>query len=181
MNKDAKVFWLFGRSGAGKTTLARIVCNTLSNGGLRFIYLDGDEIRASLSSDLGYKPECRLENHRRIAEVSHILITQQTNVLVSTMAPEYSQRDLVSSILGNSLVWLYVHAPIEVCIARDPKGLYKKAKDGNVKFLLEYPFDLPRPQEQCNYINTVSNSIDECCQRILQVVSTNISFECESR
>lgn len=72
------------------------------------VFLDGDEMRSTLSSDLGFRPEERLENHRRIAEIARLLAGQELNVVVSTMAPEYPQRDLVAQVLGDRLVWFFV-------------------------------------------------------------------------
>lgn len=168
MAQLTKVFWLYGRSGAGKTTLARQLLAGLYNRNLSAIYLDGDEMRASLCSDLGFKSEARLENHRRIAEVARLLTLQGLNVVVSTMAPEHRHRDLVSQILGTRLVWFYIHAPLAVCIERDPKGIYKRAKEGQIQMLIDYPFEAPRPQECAHYIDTSVQNTDECFQVILQ-------------
>jgi len=93
MAQLTKVFWLYGRSGAGKTTLGQRLRAGLADRDIPVIYLDGDELRASLCSDLGFKSEARLENHRRIAEIARLLAEQGLNVVVSTMAPEHSQRD----------------------------------------------------------------------------------------
>ena len=171
----AKVFWLFGRSGAGKTTLAVRLRNGLVDRKIPVVYLDGDEMRSTLCSDLGFKSEARLENHRRIAEIARLLASQGLNVVVSTMAPEHQQRDLVAKILGDRLIWFYVHAPLDVCMARDPKGLYKRALDGQVKQLINYPFYVPRPPERENYINTVAQNIDECYREILEDVKSRLS------
>jgi adenylyl-sulfate kinase len=170
MENLAKVFWLFGRSGAGKTTLALRLRDGLADRKIPVVYLDGDEMRSTLCSDLGFKPEARLENHRRIAEIARLLASQGLNVVASTMAPEHQQRDLVTKILGDKLTWFYIHAPLDVCMQRDPKGLYKRALEGQVKQLLNYPFDVPRPTERENYINTTATGVDECYQEILQVV-----------
>jgi adenylylsulfate kinase-like enzyme len=91
------------------------------------------------------------------------------------MAPQHDHRDAVARVLGNRLVWFYVHAPLEICIQRDPKGLYARAKTGQVKQLLNYPFDVPRPQEQENYIDTVAKNIDGCCQSILEIVAGQLN------
>jgi adenylylsulfate kinase-like enzyme len=86
------------------------------------------------------------------------------------MAPEHQQRDLVAGILGERLMWFYIHAPLEVCMQRDPKGLYQRALAGQVKQLINYPFEALRPRERENYINTVAGSIDECYLEILETV-----------
>jgi adenylyl-sulfate kinase len=175
MKTITKVFWLFGRSGAGKTTLAQRLCEGLRDRQIPVVYLDGDEMRASLCADLGFKSEARLENHRRIAEIARLLTAQRLNVVVSTMAPEYQHRDLVAKILGDKLVWFYIHAPLDVCMQRDPKGIYKRAQAGQVKQLIDYPFEAPRAQENEHYINTLNQDIDECYQAILAVAKSHLS------
>ena len=175
MKTITNVFWLFGRSGAGKTTLALRLRDGLADRKIPVVYLDGDEMRSTLCSDLGFKSEARLENHRRIAEMARLLTAQDLNVVVSTMAPEHQQRDLVSKILGDKLIWFYIHAPLDICMQRDPKGLYKRAREGQVKQLINYPFEVPRPLEQEHYINTVAQGIDECYQEILEAVKVRLS------
>lgn len=175
MKSPAKVFWFFGRSGAGKTTLAQHLRSGLADRNIPTIYLDGDEMRSTLCSDLGFNTEARLENHRRIAEIARLLTQQGLNVIVSTMAPEHSHRDLVSRILGSKLVWFYIHAPLAVCIQRDPKGIYQRAKDGQIKQLIDYPFEAPRPQECGHYIDTTTQGIDGCCQTILEIMKIQLS------
>ncbi len=175
MKTVTKVFWLYGRSGAGKTTLALRLRDGLAVRKIPVVCLDGDEMRSTLCSDLGFKPEARLENHRRIAEIANLLASQGLNVVVSTMAPEHQQRDLVAKILGERLQWFYIHAPLEVCVARDPKGLYQRARAGQVKQLTDYPFDVPRPQESSNQINTVNQTVAQCAEEILAVVKTQLA------
>ena len=175
MKTVTKVFWLYGRSGAGKTTLALRLRDGLGDRKIPVVYLDGDDLRSTLCSDLGFKSEARLENHRRIAEIARLLANQGFNVVVSTMAPEHQQRDLVAQILGEKLMWFYIHAPLDVCMARDPKGLYKRAMAGQLKQLINYPFEVPRPQEREHYINTIAQGVDECYQEILQAVKHRLS------
>ena len=167
MKTVTKVFWLFGRSGAGKTTLAQRLRTGMQDRKVPVVYLDGDEMRSTLCSDLGFKSEARLENHRRIAEIARLLSQQGINVVVSTMAPEHLHRDLVGQILGPKLVWFYIHAPLAVCMERDPKGIYKRARQGQVQQLIDYPFEAPRPQERGNTIDTTVQGIDDCYQAIL--------------
>jgi adenylyl-sulfate kinase len=175
MTDGAKVFWLFGRSGAGKTTLAKRLRDGFADRKIPVFYLDGDEVRSGLCFDLGFTSEARLENHRRVAEVARLAAEQGFNVVVSTMAPQHSQRDLVNQVLSSRLVWIYVHAPLNVCIQRDPKGLYKRANSGTVKGLLDFSFDVPRPEERENFIDTVAQNIDGCHQSILELAFNQLS------
>lgn len=174
MPMNTKVFWLFGRSGAGKTTLARRLCGGLENLGLQVIYLDGDELRATLCSDLGFSPAARLENHRRIAAVAAHLRRQGFNVVVSTMAPERRQRDLVAQVLGEAVTWIYVHASLGTCMERDPKGLYQRELDGRVKGLSDYPFDQPRPHECRYYVDTELREEEACYHELLDMVKDQL-------
>jgi adenylylsulfate kinase len=175
MKTVTKIFWLFGRSGAGKTTLAIRLRDGLADRRIPVVYLDGDEMRSTLCSDLGFKSEARLENHRRIAEIARLLAGQGLNVVVSTMAPEHQQRDLVSKILADKLIWFYIHAPLDICMQRDPKGIYKRALEGKVQQLINYPFDVPRPEERGNYINTIAQNADDCYREILEIVKGQLS------
>jgi adenylylsulfate kinase-like enzyme len=173
-----KVFWLFGRSGAGKTTLALRLRDGLLARQTPVVYFDGDEMRSTLCSDLGFQSGARQENHRRIAEIARMLTRQNLNVVVSTMAPEYAHRDLVARIVGDSLVWFYIDAPLAVCVARDPKGIYKRAQAGQLKQLLDYPFDEPRPQESAHHVDTVAHGEDACHQMILAEARAQLGWVC---
>jgi adenylyl-sulfate kinase len=165
-----KVFWLYGRSGAGKTTLAKRLHGALLNQNIPVFYLDGDDLRSGLCVDLAFTPEARFENHRRIAEVAKLAVAQNLNVVVSSMAPQYGHRDIVQQTLGEKLVWIYIDAPLEVCIQRDPKGLYRRAQAGKLDKLINYPFDAPRQEERENYIDTVGQNVEVASRKILDLV-----------
>jgi len=175
MTTNTRIFWLFGRSGAGKTTLAKRLRDGLTDREIPIFYLDGDEMRSGLCSDLGFSSEARLENHRRVAEVARLAADQGFNVVVSTMAPQHSQRDIVKKVLAGRLVWIYVHAPLNICIERDPKGLYKRATAGKVTGLLDFPFDVPRPDERENFLDTVAQDVDGCYQAILELAFSELA------
>ena len=173
--KLTKVFWFFGRCGAGKTTLAQKLRGGFIDRDIPVFFLDGDEMRSGLCSDLGFTTEARVENHRRIAEVAKLAAEQGMNVVVATMAPQHTQRDVAAGVLGQRLVWIYIHAPLDVCIARDPKGLYRRAKTGKVQDLLSFPFEVPRPHESENYIDTVAQNVDGCYNSILELAKSRLS------
>jgi len=170
-----KVFWLFGRSGAGKTTLGQYLRRALLDRKTPVFYLDGDDMRSGLSVDLGFTPEARVENHRRIAEVAKLATKQGLTVIVTTMAPQHCQRDIVARVLGERLVWIYIHAPLETCIRRDPKGLYQRAQTGQLDQLLNFPFEVPRPLERENFIDTVAQNVEGAAQSLLGLVQAHLS------
>ena len=132
-------------------------------------------MRSGLCSDLSFTTEARVENHRRIAEVASLAAEQGMNVVVATMAPQHRQRDVAAGVLGPRLVWIYIHAPLDVCIARDPKGLYQRAKTGKVPDLLSFPFEVPRPNERENYIDTVAQNVESCYNSILELAQSQLS------
>ena len=172
------VFWLFGRSGAGKTTLANRLCQGLRDRNRPVVFIDGDLARSGLSSDLGFTPGSRTENHRRVAEVARIVSEQGITAVVATMAPEYEQRDLVLRVLGERMTWVFVEAPLEECQRRDPKGLYRKAQAGKLTHLIDYPFDDPRPREQDIVIHTAGTSEEECHRQLLIEVLQRLVDSC---
>ena len=133
-----------------------------SNRNIPVLYLDGDDLRSGICADLGFSSEARLENHRRIAEIARLAAEQGLSVVVSTMAPEHKDRDRVKQVLTDRLVWIYIHASLNVCMHRDPKGLYRRAQAGSILNLIDFPFDPPRPEECLHTIDTMALDIDGC-------------------
>jgi len=131
--QTACVLWLTGLSGAGKSTLADIVEQRLHALGRHTMLLDGDNIRFGLNRDLGFSDEDRVENIRRIAEVSKLMVDAGLITMVSFISPFRSERDMARKLVGEGRFFeIFVDVPIEVCEARDPKGLYKKARSGEI-------------------------------------------------
>lgn len=124
-----KVIWLTGLSGSGKTTLANALLEELKD---RKVYvLDGDELRLGLNNNLGYSEEDRIENIRRAAEVAKLLMNLGFIVIAAFISPSNKSRKLARQIIGSdNFVEVFVYTPLEVCERRDPKGLYKKARNG---------------------------------------------------
>jgi adenylyl-sulfate kinase len=167
------IFWLYGRSGVGKTTLATKLEAELWSRSVHAILLDGDELRSGVSRDLGFGVSARTENHRRAAEIALLLAKRGFVVVVATMAPQYAQRDVAHLILnGYPTRWIYVDAPLEVCAQRDPKGLYSRATSGEIKNLREFPFDTPRRQDLHLHLMTENASSAESFA-VLQSFVTN--------
>jgi adenylylsulfate kinase len=131
--KVKKVIWFTGLSGAGKTTLSIKLASYLKTLNYNVTCLDGDEIRAGVSTDLSYSSEDRFENIRRIAELSKLLMYQSDYVIVSTISPNHELRSLAKKIIGRkNFILIYLSTPIEACIKRDPKGFYARAIKGGL-------------------------------------------------
>ena len=148
--KPGRVFWLFGLSGAGKTTLATGLLQDLRAGGRHVLSLDGDILRAGLCRDLGYSEESRTENIRRVAEVAKLAVDQGSLVVAALITPTERLRQLAGGIVGRDridLVW--VDVPLAICQQRDAKGLYRRAASGNLPQFtgVSAPFE---PAEACD-------------------------------
>lgn len=135
MNRaKATVLWFTGLSGAGKTTLARTVERELKSQGIACVVLDGDDLRSGLNSDLGFSEADRTENVRRVAEVARLFLKTGQMTLVALISPLQAQRDAARALFKKSeFVEVFVDAPLAVCEARDPKGLYRAARAKQVE------------------------------------------------
>ncbi len=129
----AKVFWFTGLSGSGKSTLAIALERKLFESGYNVVVLDGDNIRTGINNNLGFSPEDRKENIRRIAETAKLFLTNGQICIVSFISPTIEIRQMAKKIIGEKdFVEVFIDTPIEVCETRDVKGLYKKARDGEI-------------------------------------------------
>ncbi len=144
--------WFTGLSGAGKTTICRAVETELRARGMRVEVLDGDVIRTYLCRDLGFSEKDRNENIKRIAYVAQLLTRNGVVVLVAAISPYRSSREEAREAIG-SFVEVYVNAPLEVCEARDPKGLYRRARSGELEHFtgIDDPYEAPlAPEVECH-------------------------------
>jgi len=157
-----KVIWFTGLSASGKTTLANGLIDFFREQELSSILIDGDDIRSGLSSDLNFSEDSRYENIRRIAEISKLLLKQLDCVIVSTISPLESLREAAKKIVGDiHFVLIYVSTPIETCIERDPKELYKKSNAGLIKDLTGMGSKFETPEKYDFIIDTsVKNKKD---------------------
>lgn len=146
---DGAVVWLTGLSGSGKSTLARALERRLFHRGGLATLLDGDTLRAGLNSDLGFSDADRAENNRRLAEVANFLKNLGHIVLVAAVSPSAAARARVREIVGSRFFEVHVSAPLELCEARDPKGLYAKARAGEIRGFtgIDAPYDVPAAPE----------------------------------
>ena len=132
-SQRARVIWMTGLSGSGKSTIANALEKKLFAAGIHSYILDGDNLRLGLNKDLGFTKEDRAENVRRVAEVSKLMVDAGLVVIVALVSPFKVDRDHAREIFEpGEFVEVWVKTPAEICAERDPKGLYKKAKEGNL-------------------------------------------------
>lgn len=156
------VFWLFGLSGAGKSTLANLLLEELRTRDIPVLALDGDTVRSGLCQGLGYSDADRAENLRRAAEAAKLGIQSGLCVVASFITPLESHRRLVAGILGPSLSFIHVSAPLEVCRARDVKGLYAGAEAGKVARMTGISSGFEVPSRADFTLLTAQQSIETC-------------------
>ena len=165
------VLWFTGLSGSGKSTIANIVEKRLHAFGKHTYTLDGDNVRHGLNRDLGFTDADRVENIRRVAEVSKLMADAGLIVLVSFISPFRSERMMARELMDENEFWeIHVDTPLDVAEARDVKGLYKKARAGEIKNFtgIDSPYEAPEHPEL--KVNTVAESADEAAQRILDAL-----------
>lgn len=162
------VIWLTGLSGSGKSSIANTVNKRLYEKGINAYVLDGDNIRHGLNADLGFSPEDRKENIRRIGEVAKLFADSGTIVLTAFISPYQEDRDRVRNILpADEFLEVHVDCPLDECEVRDPKGLYKKARSGEIKGFtgIDSPYESPESPELT--LHTGEWSEEECTEQVL--------------
>lgn len=162
------VVWLTGLSGSGKSTVAREVELALVENGKNAYVLDGDNIRHGLNSNLGFSPEDRTENIRRIGEVAKLFAEANVIVLTAFISPYRADRDSARKLLpAGQFIEIFCDAPLEVCEQRDTKGLYKKAREGKIPEFtgISAPYEAPENPELI--LNTGVESLEESTRRVI--------------
>lgn len=162
--------WLTGLSACGKSTIAMALEQALIDQKHQAYVLDGDNIRHGLNKNLGFSPEDRTENIRRIGEVAKLFVDSGQIVITSFISPYREDRDMVRGLLGaDEFIEIHVDAPVEVCAERDPKGLYKKAMAGEIKGFTGVSPDAPyeAPEKPELVLNTAEISVDQSVEKIL--------------
>ena len=163
------VLWLTGLSGSGKSTIGHRVERMLIERGAFAYVLDGDNIRHGLNRDLGFSPEDRVENIRRIGEVARLFGDAGALVLSAFISPYRKDRDRVRALMGpGEFIEVFVDTPLEICEARDPKGLYKKARAGEISNFtgLDAPYEAPENPEV--HLETADLSVDEAASQVIR-------------
>ncbi|MDX1461571.1 MAG: adenylyl-sulfate kinase [Marinirhabdus sp.] len=169
------LLWFTGLSGSGKSTIANGVEEVLHKNGIHTYTLDGDNVRGGLNKNLSFSPEDRTENIRRIAEVANLMLDAGLVVLAAFVSPYVKDRDNVKSIVGaDRMVEVFVDTPLEECERRDVKGLYAKARAGEIKNFtgIDAPYEQSAQPEIT--IKTTETTINEAVQEVVAYIETKI-------
>jgi len=166
------IIWLYGLSGSGKSSIANALEKRLFEMGNHTYCLDGDNTRLGLNKDLGFSAVDRLENVRRVAEVAKLMADAGMIVLVSLITPYEEQRTLAKEILKNErFLEVYVECDLATCEQRDPKGLYRKARSGEIPNFTGISDPFEEPVESAFRVNTSQYDLNECVIRIAEELS----------
>ncbi|MDY0263355.1 sulfate adenylyltransferase subunit CysN [Syntrophotalea acetylenica] len=164
-----RVLWFTGLSGSGKSTIANLVEKKLHSMGKHSYILDGDNVRHGLNRDLGFTDADRVENIRRVAETARLFVDAGLIVLVSFISPFKSERQLARDLLEpGEFIEVYVNTPLEVCEQRDPKGLYKKARAGQLKNFTGIDSAYEAPEKPEIVVNGAEKSAEELAEKIVR-------------
>jgi adenylyl-sulfate kinase len=176
LKQSPMVIWFTGLSGSGKSSISDALENILFEKGFSTCSLDGDNIRFGLCKGLGFSLDDRTENIRRTAEVANLMLDAGLIVLVSLISPLKSQRELAREILGKeNFIEVYVSTPVEECEKRDVKGLYKKAKNGEIKNFTGISSVYESPENPDIKIDTTDLSIDQSVRYIFKKIKKKLN------
>lgn len=177
LKQKSKLIWLTGLSGSGKSTISVHLEYQLHAMGFKTYLLDGDNIRSGLNKDLDFSNEGRSENIRRIAEVSRLMIDAGIVVIAAFISPFNTDREQVKHIVGKeNYIEVFVDCPVEVCELRDVKGLYKKARAGQIKDFTGISSPYEAPQKPDIHIRSDIQSLEESLHLLLDLAVPKISF-----
>jgi adenylylsulfate kinase (apsK) len=178
MNQKPRLIWFTGLSGSGKSTLAVQLEAALHARGFKTYLLDGDNIRSGLNKDLAFTDDARIENIRRISEVCKLFLDAGVVLLSAFISPFQADREQVKEIVGGeNYIEVFVDAPLEVCEQRDVKGLYKKARAGEVKNFTGITSPYEKPTSPDVVIATDKMSVEESLKVLMQAILPKISWD----
>ena len=173
-NHKSRVIWFTGLSGSGKSTVANATEKLLHDRGLQTYILDGDNVRMGLNKDLGFSPQDRTENIRRITEVAKLFADSGSIVLTAFISPYREDRNSARQIISDEdFIEVYVSADLSVCESRDPKGLYKKARSGQLKNFtgIDSKYEIPDKPEII--LKTETKNAEDLADQVLQYLKNN--------
>ncbi|MCY8934875.1 adenylyl-sulfate kinase [Bacillus atrophaeus] len=173
---QSSILWLTGLSGSGKSTIANAAARELFEQGYQVVVLDGDNIRHGLNNDLGFSDEDRKENIRRIGEVAKLFVQQGTIVITAFISPFREDREQVRQLVDEGEFHeIYIKCDLDICEQRDPKGLYKKARNGEIPFFtgIDSPYEEPEAPELV--LDSGQNEREECKKQLIEFVKKNLN------
>ena len=169
------MLWMTGLSGSGKSTLAIAIERELQRRGILCRILDGDNIRSGINSNLGFSPADRRENIRRIAEVARLFVDTGIVTIAAFISPSEELRRMAAGIVGEEdFVEIYVSTPLSVCEERDVKGLYAKARRGEISEFTGISAPFEAPQSPALSIDTSARPLGDCVEDVLQLILPKI-------
>ncbi|ELR70985.1 Adenylylsulfate kinase [Fulvivirga imtechensis AK7] len=176
LNQKSIVIWMVGLSGSGKSTIARALENRLHKEGYLTALLDGDNLRTGINNNLGFSEEDRTENIRRAAEASKLLAQNGVITICSLISPTVQIRAMAKEILGDKYCEVFINCPLEVCEKRDVKGLYAKARRGEIKSFtgIDSPFE--DPENPDIELNTADRSAEENLNQLLEFILPKVKY-----
>lgn len=176
LNQTAKVIWMTGLSGSGKSTIAIALEKELVQKGFLTQVLDGDNIRTGINNNLGFSDADRTENIRRIAEVSKLFVNCGVITINCFVSPTHAIRNAAKQIIGeDDFVEVFIDTPLEICEQRDVKGLYKKARAGEIKDFTGINAPFEAPENAAIIVKTANKTIEESVNTILEQILPIIS------
>ena len=179
-NQNSFLVWFTGLSGSGKSTIANSVEQILHKKGIKTYSLDGDNIRKGINSDLTFSPEDRTENIRRIAEIANLMIDAGIVVLAAFVSPYKKDRENIRNIVKDvNFVEVFVDTSIEECERRDVKGLYKKARAGEIKNMTGVSAPYEPPETPDVLLETEKETIEQSINKVLDYITPKLQLNHE--
>ncbi|MGN1218374.1 adenylyl-sulfate kinase [Bacteroides sp.] len=178
LNQHSVMIWFTGLSGSGKSTIAIALERELQKRGLLCRILDGDNIRSGINNNLGFSEEDRVENIRRIAEIGKLFVDTGIITIAAFISPNNDIREMAANIIGKeNFLEIFVSTPIEECERRDVKGLYAKARRGEIKNFTGISAPFEAPANPALSIDTSKLSVEESVNKLLELILPKISFK----
>jgi len=177
LKQKSIVLWMTGLSGSGKSTIAKGLEKKLHSAGFLTQVLDGDNVRSGINNNLGFSAEDRLENIRRISEVSKLFLNCGIVTICSFVSPTIAIRQQAKDIIGvENFAEVFINTPLEICEQRDVKGLYKKARAGEIKQFtgIDAPFEAPL--EAALEVKTATQTVEESVQTVFDFILPKITY-----
>lgn len=176
LKQHSVMIWFTGLSGSGKSTIAIALERELQKRGLLCRILDGDNIRSGINNNLGFSAEDRIENIRRIAEIGKLFVDTGIITITAFISPNNDIREMAANIIGKEdFMEIYVSTPIEECERRDVKGLYAKARKGEIKNFTGISAPFEAPQHPALSLDTSKLSVEESVNKLLELILPRVT------